>query len=126
MKPYVCRTTDFGKTWKSIADDALRGFAHVVREDLANKNLLFLGTEQGLFISINGGASWARFINGIPATPVRDIAIHPRENDLIVGTHGRGMFIIDDISPLRGLAVETLQKDVVILPTRPAPESVFG
>lgn len=121
MKPYIFRTTDFGKTWKSLADDTLRGFAHVVREDLSNKNLLFAGTELGLFISINGGTSWARFINGIPATPVRDIAIHPRENDLIIGTHGRGMFIIDDITPLRGMAAETLQKDIVILPTRPTP-----
>jgi photosystem II stability/assembly factor-like uncharacterized protein len=121
MTSYVFRTTDFGKTWKSLADDTLRGFAHVIREDLVNNNLLFVGTEMGMYCSIDGGASWARFKNGLPATPVRDIAIHPRDNDLIIGTHGRGLYIIDDLVPLRNFTPATMQKDVVILPSRPTP-----
>ena len=106
LAPYVFRTTDYGQTWNPLvtAQDAkgVRGYAHVIKEDLVQPNLLFLGTEFGLFVSIDGGKAWAQFKGGrLPAVAVRDLAIQPRENDLILATHGRGIWIVDDITPLR-------------------------
>ncbi|GIV54666.1 MAG: hypothetical protein KatS3mg039_1184 [Candidatus Kapaibacterium sp.] len=118
MSPYIYRTTDFGQTWERLSSDSIRGFAHVVRQDVVNPNLLFVGTELGLFISIDGGKHFARF-KAIPATPVRDIQIHPREHDLIVATHGRGAYILDDITPLRALRPDDLDSELVVLPCRP-------
>lgn len=107
---YVYVTHDFGKTWKSLATPEIDGFVHVIEEDPANKNLLFLGTEFGLFVSFNAGKNWMKWTHGIPTVPVRDIVVHPRENDLIIGTHGRSIYIIDDISPLREISDEVMQK----------------
>jgi photosystem II stability/assembly factor-like uncharacterized protein len=120
MKTYVYKTADYGATWKSLATTDLKGYAHVVREDLVNPSLLFVGTEFGLFVSLDGGAHWAQFTGGLPSVAVRDVAIHPRESDLIIGTHGRGVYIVDDITPLRALTPEVLAKDVAFLPSRPA------
>jgi photosystem II stability/assembly factor-like uncharacterized protein len=117
MTPYVYRTTDFGRTWERLHTDSVRCFAHVVRQDLVNPNLIFVGTECGLFISLDGGKRFAQF-KGIPATPVRDIQIHPREHDLIVATHGRGVYILDDITPLRALSAQQLGNQFVVLPCR--------
>ncbi len=119
MQSYLYRTTDFGKSWKKLNNDSLRGFAHVIREDLVNKQLLFCGTEYGLYISIDGGSSWAQFKGDLPCTPVRDLQIHPRERDLIIATHGLGVFILDDITPLRSLSTETMKNELSILPNRP-------
>ena len=116
---YVYTTTDYGQTWRSIADNGVRGFARVIRQDLVNPNLLFLGTEFGLFVTINGGKHWAQFTGNLPNVPVYDIAIHPREGDVILGTHGRGIMIIDDISPLRAITPEALNADLHIFPSRP-------
>ncbi|HEX3551672.1 MAG TPA: glycosyl hydrolase [Thermoanaerobaculia bacterium] len=118
MKTYVYETTDFGQTWKPLATDALAGYAHVIRQDLVSPDLLFLGTEQGLFVSIDGGARWARFTGKLPRVAVRDIAIHPREADLILATHGRGVYVVDDITPLRKLTREAIEAEVVMLPSR--------
>lgn len=118
MTPYIYRTTDLGRTWTRLETDSVRGFAHVIRQDLINPNLLFLGTELGLYVSLDGGNSFARY-KGIPATPVRDILIHPREHDLIVATHGRGVYVLDDITPLRALRPSLLDSSLVMLPTRP-------
>jgi photosystem II stability/assembly factor-like uncharacterized protein len=120
MKTYVYKTVDFGKTWQSLAGPGAVGFAHVVREDLENPDLLFLGTELGLFISIDGGAHWARFSGNLPPVAVWDVAIHPREKDLIIATHGRGIYILDDLTPLRKLTRETLAADLALLPSKPA------
>lgn len=119
MKSYVYKTTDFGKTWVSLTTPSIEGYCHVIREDLVNPNLLFLGTEFGLFISIDGGKQWAR-IKSIPKVAIRDIAIHPREHDLILATHGRGIMIIDDITALRSLTPEILNSRAAVLPSRPA------
>jgi len=120
MKTYVYKTTDYGKTWTSLSTPELKGYAHVVREDLVNPNLLFVGTEFGLFISIDGGAHWAQFTGRLPNVAVRDIAIQPRESDLLIATHGRGIFIVDDLTPLRALTPQILAQDAAFLPSRPA------
>ena len=119
MKTYVYKTTDFGQTWQSLATEAIKGYAHVIREDLENENLLFLGTEFGLYVSLDGGRQWARFTGNLPPVSVRDIVIHPREADVILATHGRGIMIIDDITPLRHLTADILASDAALLPSRP-------
>ena len=119
MKTYLARTRDYGKTWESLTTPDLSGFAHVIREDLVNANLLFAGTEMGLYISVDGGKNWGRFGGGMPKNvPVRDLAIHPRQGDLIIATHGRGIYILDDLTPLRALTPEILDKDFAMLPAR--------
>ncbi|HTM58033.1 MAG TPA: hypothetical protein VL123_06430 [Candidatus Udaeobacter sp.] len=123
MKTYVYSTSDYGKTWKALATPDLRGYAHTVKQDLVNPNLLFLGTELGLFISVDGGAQWAQFKGNLPNVAVRDLAIHPRDQDLLIATHGRGIYILDDLTPLRALTHDVLTADVTMLPSRP---SVLG
>jgi photosystem II stability/assembly factor-like uncharacterized protein len=118
MKSYVFKTTDLGKTWISLATDQLKGYAHVIREDLVKPSLLFLGTEFGLFVSIDGGGSWSQFTNKTPNVSVRDLVIQKANADLVVATHGRGIFIIEDITPLREIAPSMLDSDFVFLPAR--------
>jgi len=118
MKSYLYKTTDFGKTWVSLSDKNLKIYNHVIKEDPVNPDLLFLGTEFGLYISINGGKLWSQFKGKVPNVSIREMVIHPRENDLILGTHGRGIMIIDDISPLRKLKQEILATDLTFLKSR--------
>ena len=120
MKTYVFKTTDYGQTWKSLVTDTLKGYAHVVREDIVNPDLLFVGTELGLFLTIDGGQQWAQFTGNFPPVAVNDLAIHPRENDLIIATHGRGVYIVDDITPLRQINEKVLESKLAFLETRPA------
>ena len=129
MRPYVYRTEDFGKTWTSLvaADSPVRGYAHVVRQDLVNKDLLFVGTEFGLWVSLDGGGRWAQYRGGdMPNVAVRDLVIHPRDHDLVVATHGRGIWIVDDITPLRALTPDALARDVFFIEARPAVQSISG
>jgi photosystem II stability/assembly factor-like uncharacterized protein len=131
MKPYAYKTTDFGKSWTSlVASDApVRGYAHVIREDLVRSDLLFLGTELGLWVSLDGGKQWAQYKGGdLPDVAVRDIAIHPRDNDLVIATHGRGIWIVDDITPLRALTPEVLGSDAVFVASQPSVQRIpaFG
>jgi photosystem II stability/assembly factor-like uncharacterized protein len=131
MSPYVYKTIDYGKTWTPIitANSNVRGYAHVVKEDLVNKDLLFVGTEMGLWISVDGGRQWAQYKGSeFPNVAVRDLAIHPRDNDLVIATHGRGIWIIDNISPLRALSQEVLSKDIAFLQADPAVQKIqaFG
>ena len=117
---WVARSADMGKTWTVFRSPEFTGFAHKIKEDLKDPNLLFLGTEMGMFASVDGGASWIRMKNRIPDyTLVRDIAIHPVTNDLILGTHGRGIIVVDDISPMRGLTAEVLDKEVHLFASKP-------
>src|SRR5208337_1770496 len=119
MKTYLARTRDFGKTWESLVTPDMSGYAHVIREDLVNSNLLFAGTETGLYVSVDAGKSWGKFTGGFPKNvAVRDLAIHAREGDLIVATHGRGIYIVDDLTALRALTPEVLDKDFALLPSR--------
>ena len=127
MKPYAYKTSDFGKSWTPvIAGGApVRGYAHVIKEDLVNRDLLFMGTEQGLWISLDGGKQWAQYKGGdLPNVAVHDIVIHPRDNDLIIATHGRGIWIVDNITPLRALTPEVLQKDVAFMQTAPVVQRI--
>jgi hypothetical protein len=127
MKPYVFKTTDYGNTWTGLADDNITSYCYRVLEDLVNPELLFLGTEFGLFISLDGGGSWSQFKGELPNVSVMDMVIHPREHDLVLGTHGRGVYIIDDITPLRQLSPEVLESDFIFLDSRPAvPMNVPG
>jgi len=119
MKPYAYKTTDFGKTWTNIITDDVTGFVRNIQEDYINPDLLFLGTEFGLYITINGGKNWNKFTNNMPAVAVHFIDLQKRTNDLVMGTHGRGVIIIDDISPLREINQDVLQKKVHFFNTNP-------
>jgi photosystem II stability/assembly factor-like uncharacterized protein len=116
---YVYKTTDFGTTWTSLVTPDLTGFARNIQEDYENENLLFLGTETGLFITLDGGKIWSKFTNNMPAVAVHFIDLHRKTNDLVVATHGRGIIIIDDISPLRQLNEQTLSQELYFFKTKP-------
>jgi len=121
FRPYVLKSTDFGRTWTSIsANLPQEGSAQVVREHPRNPNLLFVGTENGLYASTNGGGSWSRITGGLPTVPVHDLMIHPRENDLVVATHGRGFWILDDVTPLERLTEASAAGVALLFPVRPA------
>jgi photosystem II stability/assembly factor-like uncharacterized protein len=121
MKPYVFVTRDYGATWTSLSAGLPMANVNVIREDPKNKNLLFLGTEYAFYVSLNGGKEWKRFMNGLPTVRIDDILIHARDNDLIVGTHGRSIFIMDDITPLQQLANDkVMTEDVHLFDVRPA------
>ncbi|HVS81598.1 MAG TPA: hypothetical protein VHE60_07670, partial [Pyrinomonadaceae bacterium] len=126
LRPYVYKTTDFGQTWTPIvATGNVQGYAHVVKEDLVNKELLFVGTELGLWVSLDGGRQWAQYKGGdLPNVAVRDLAIHPRDKDLVIATHGRGIWIIDDITPLRALTPENLAKEAAFIKARPTAQRI--
>jgi photosystem II stability/assembly factor-like uncharacterized protein len=127
MNPYLYRTTDFGRTWTSLAaqGSTMRGYAHVVKEDPVDRSLLFAGTEFGLWISLDGGKQWAQYKGGdLPCVAVRDLAIQQRQDDLVIGTHGRGIWIIDDYSPLRALTSQMLAKDVAFLSAKPSVQRI--
>src|SRR5438034_7874178 len=131
MAPYVFKTTDYGKTWTPLVTaqevKGVRGYAHVIKEDLVKPDLLFLGTEFGLWVSIDDGKSWAQFKgNHFPAVAVRDLAIHPRDNELVLATHGRGIWIVDDITPLRALTPDLLTQDVAFVSARPVQQRIEG
>lgn len=110
MKAYAYKTTDYGKTWTNIITDDVEIFARNIQEDYVNPDVLFLGTEFGLYITIDGGKKWAKFTNNMPATAVHFIDLQKRTNDLVMGTHGRGVIIIDDISPLREINQDAMSK----------------
>ncbi len=121
-KPYLGKSMDLGKTWTLLASGEFTGFAHKIREDLKNKDLLFLGTEMGLFATVDGGNSWFRMKNNIPEYAlVRDLQIQPTTNDLIIATHGRGIIVVDDITPMRELSTSIAAKEVFIFPAKEIP-----
>ncbi len=118
--PYVLRTADHGATWESLATDDLDGYVHVLEQDPVDPDLLFLGTEFGLWFSLDGGAAWSRWRHGVPTVGVRALVVHPREHDLVVGTHGRAAYVVDDVRPLRALSAEVAAKPLHLFPVPPA------
>jgi photosystem II stability/assembly factor-like uncharacterized protein len=125
-RPYVFRTPDYGATWEPLANNLPpEASVHVVRESSRNKDLLFAGTEQGLFVSLNGGRYWQRFGKGLPVVPVHDLVIHPRDRELVVGTHGRSLYVID-IAPLEELTPQVLARAAHLFAVRPATALVMA
>ncbi len=121
FKPYLFKTTDGGKTWLPIQNNLpARGTVYCVAEDNINQNLLFAGTEFGIYFSIDGGASWTQLKGGLPTVAVKDMEIQKRESDLVIATFGRGFYVLDDYSPLRNLKKEDLQKSAFISPIKKA------
>ena len=111
MNAYTYKTEDFGLTWENIIpNNDVYGFARSIQEDYINPNLLFLGTEFGLYISINGGDTWNKFENNVPPVAIHHLELQKNTNDLVLATHGRGIIIIDDISPLREINQESLSE----------------
>ena len=121
FKAYVFMTTDYGESWKSISFNLPQGgIVNVIREHHRNPNLLFIGTERGAYFSIDRGKKWVKFKSNFPTVPVDDIAIHPRENDLIFATHGRSVWILDDITPLEQLTKNPLASPASLFDIRQA------
>ncbi|MCZ6669556.1 MAG: DUF1684 domain-containing protein [Acidobacteria bacterium] len=118
--PYVYRTDNFGKTWKSLVTDSIRGYALSIAQDPVDPDLLFLGTEFGLYLTLDAGRSWIPWRHGIPAVGVRDLVVHPIDHALVIGTHGRSAFILDDISPLRSLSKKVLKESIHLFDIPPA------
>lgn len=124
FRPFIYKTTDFGATWKSVAGNLPDEPINVIKEDRKNTGLLFVGTEKSIWVTLDGGLNWARMQNNMPTQGVHDLILHPRENDLVVGTHGRGFFITD-ISPLQELTREVLRKDVHLFEIEPKVQWVM-
>lgn len=120
LTPYVFVTRDLGETWQSLAKDNIRGYCLVLEQDPVDKDLLFLGTEFGLWFSCDGGAHWQQFKNGFPTCSAMALVVHPRDHDLVIGTHGRAVWIVDDIRPLRGMGKELQAKALHLHPVPPA------
>ena len=119
MKPYAYKTTDYGQTWTNIISDDVEIFARNIQEDYENENLLYLGTEFGLYITLDGGNNWSKFTNNMPSVAIHFIDLQKQTNDLVLGTHGRGVIIIDDISPLREIDATVLSKKVHFFESKP-------
>ena len=112
INTYVFKTTNYGRSWTQLTTDGVRGYALKVEQDPVKQDLLFLGTEFGLWVSLDGGQNWFQWKHGVPTASAMDMVIHPREHDLVIGTHGRALFVLDDISPLRSLSADTLKEPV--------------
>ncbi|HET9479414.1 MAG TPA: hypothetical protein VFO72_08720, partial [Pyrinomonadaceae bacterium] len=121
FKPYVLKTTDAGRTWTSLSSNLPKnGPVLAIAEDHVNPDLLFVGTEFGLFFSIDGGQKWVQLKGGLPTIAVRDLNIQKRENDLVLGTFGRGIYVLDNYTPLRLVKPETLRQEAAVFPVKDA------
>ncbi len=121
FKPYVARSADLGRSWTSISGDLpARGSAYCLAEDSKDPNLLFVGTEFGVFFTGDGGKHWVQLKGGLPVIAVRDLAVQARENDLVLATFGRGFYVLDDYTPLRGLTPAQLEAGPALFPVKPA------
>jgi hypothetical protein len=118
--PYVFRTQDHGATWKPLANNLpASGPIHVVREDPRNRDLLYVGTEFGLFVSLDRGGSWLQVHNGLPTVAVHDLVVHPRERELVIGTHGRSLYVLD-VAPLQELTAKVRGEAAHLFDVTPA------
>ncbi|HEX9902612.1 MAG TPA: hypothetical protein VGB72_07095, partial [Acidobacteriota bacterium] len=123
---YLYRTADFGQTWTSIRGNLPFGWVHVIREDDRNKNLLVTGMEFGVFATLDGGHTWFSLRHNLPTVAVHDLAIHPGRHDLIIGTHGMGIYILDDISALREMDENVLAAEAHLFTVRPVTQYIMG
>jgi len=123
MNPYVYVSNDFGQTWTSIRSNLPMGSVYVIKEDPKNRDLVYLGTEFGLFASLNRGENWVRWPS-LQTVAIYDLVIHPRDNDLILGTHGRSFQVFDDISPLQQMSASVLTSDSRLFDIRPATQFI--
>jgi len=119
FRPFLYKTTDFGQTWTSIAGNLPNKAINVIREDPKNPNLLFVGADFGLYVSIDGGKTWTEMKGNMPTQPVYDLKIHERDGDLVVATHGRGIFITN-ISPLQQISDKVLGESFYLFDVKPA------
>jgi photosystem II stability/assembly factor-like uncharacterized protein len=120
---YIYKSTDFGKSWTSIVGDMpAERVVRTLREDTRNPNLLFAGAEFGLWLTINGGQNWIELKNNMPTLPFNDLVIHPRDNDLVLASHGRGIWILDNINALQGLSPQALSSDATLFGIEPAEQ----
>lgn len=117
MKPYVMKASKYGSKFTNLTAKNIKGYALSVVQDHVDEDLLFLGTELGLYASTDGGDSWFKYDNGVPTVSVMDMAIQQRENDLVLGTHGRSVIVVDDYSPLRGLTEKSFKQSLKLLST---------
>ena len=117
--PYVYKTTDFGKTWTSIVTADITTFVRNIQEDYVNPDLLFIGAENGLYVTLNGGKSWSPFTNNFPRAAVHYLELHPEKNALIAATHGRGIIVIDDISPMRKISPALFKTNLTFFESGP-------
>ena len=126
--PYAYRTKNYGKTWERIVDGTdVKSYTLSIVEDIENPNLLFLGTDDGLYVSFNAGLKWQKWTEGFPTVSTKDLVIHPREQDLVIGTFGRAAWVLDDIRPLRALASDytLLQKDAKLFTPPTAYQAAY-
>lgn len=120
--PYLLATTDYGATWKNLAGSDVRGYCHCVAQDPVERDLLFLGTEFGLWVSVDGGGRWLQWHHGLPTVAVCGLLVHPRDHDLVIATHGRAAYVLDDVRPLRGLRTATLNEPLHLFPVADAQQ----
>jgi photosystem II stability/assembly factor-like uncharacterized protein len=123
QRPYVFASTDFGQTWKAIANNLPVGSVYTIKEDPTNQNLLYLGTEFGLYVSVDRGSVWTRWPT-VPTVAVYDLVIHPRDHDLVLATHGRSFMVLDDVSPLQQASAVVLSSRSHLFKTRPATQFI--
>jgi hypothetical protein len=123
--PYVFKTTDYGQTWQDISSNLPPYPVNVIFEDQKNEDLLFIGNDHGVYVSLNGGENWAALKANMPPVVVRDLLVHPRENDLVVGTYGRAAWITD-ISPLQQLDRAVQNADFHLFDVEPKPQMNFS
>ena len=124
FRPFIYKTTDFGQSWVSIAGNMPEGVIHVIVEDKKNPDLLFVGKEFGVWVTITGGNAWVRMSNNIPTQDIFDLLIHPRESDLVVGTYGRGLYVTD-ITPLQEMNKDVLSRDVHLFAIEPKVQWIY-
>ncbi|MDZ7292912.1 MAG: hypothetical protein ONB44_22390 [candidate division KSB1 bacterium] len=110
--PYVFQTTNFGATWTSLVTPEIRGYALAIEQDPVKRDLLYLGTEFGLYVTLDGGKHWLKWTHGFPTVSAMDLLVHPREHDLVIGTHGRALYVLDDIRPLRTVSPATMAEPI--------------
>ena len=121
LKPYIFKTTDYGKTWASVSGDLpMLGNVNSIRQDPVNRNLLYAPTELGFFISLDDGKTWNKFMPNLPIGRTDEVVVHPRDNDLILSTHSRSVWIMDDITPLQHMTPEMMDRESTLFATRDA------